>query len=114
MNSSAVVATFTSNNPSAVASDFSATINWGDGTSTSTGTVIADPAASGQFDVIGGHTYAVVGNQTMSVTVSPYSGLPATVSPTATVAPPVLESMAVTNAADGSTVRTVILLTQLC
>lgn len=96
LSSGTVVATFTSNNPSAVASNFSASINWGD-THTTTGTVIADPSVSGQFDVIGGHTYAVVGIQSMSVTVSPSGGSPATVYPTAVVAPPVLASMTVSN-----------------
>ena len=38
--SGATVATFTDANPNATAGDFTATINWGDGTST-TGTVVA-------------------------------------------------------------------------
>jgi len=50
----ATVATFTDSNTSAVAGDFTATIHWGDG-STSTGTVTADP--NGGFDVTGTHTY---------------------------------------------------------
>jgi hypothetical protein len=52
---SGVVAHFTDVNTSATASDFTATINWGDGT-TSTGTITADP--KGGFDVSGTHTYA--------------------------------------------------------
>jgi len=50
----ATVATFTDSNTSAVASDFTATIHWGDGSS-SVGTVTADP--NGGFDVTGTHTY---------------------------------------------------------
>lgn len=48
------VATFTDVNAGAVAADFTATINWGDGTS-SPGVVVADP--NGGFDVTGTHTY---------------------------------------------------------
>jgi hypothetical protein len=51
---SGLVATFTDTNTAATASSFTATINWGDGT-TSTGTVTADP--NGGFDVTGTHTY---------------------------------------------------------
>jgi hypothetical protein len=52
------VATFTSQATGAAAGDFTASINWGDGT-TSTGTVVADP--SGGFDVTGTHTYTTTG-----------------------------------------------------
>jgi hypothetical protein len=48
------VATFTTTNATATASTFTASINWGDGT-TSDGTVVAD--AGGGFDVTGSHTY---------------------------------------------------------
>jgi hypothetical protein len=51
---SGVVATFTDTNTSAAASDFTATIRWGDGT-TSTGTVSAD--SHGGLDVSVTHTY---------------------------------------------------------
>jgi hypothetical protein len=50
-----VVATFTDVIPGAARGDFTATIDWGDGT-TSTGTITADP--SGGFDVNGTHTYS--------------------------------------------------------
>ncbi len=48
------VATLTDTNPS-TAGDFTAMIDWGDGTS-SAGTVVPDPSGSG-FDVSGSHTY---------------------------------------------------------
>ncbi len=48
------VASFTDVRSNAAAGDFTATINWGDGTS-STGTVVADGSG---FDVTGTHTYA--------------------------------------------------------
>ena len=50
-----MVATFTEANSNAGAGNFTATINWGDGTS-STGTISVDP--KGGFDVSGTHTYA--------------------------------------------------------
>jgi hypothetical protein len=52
---SGVVATFTDVNSQAAVGDFTATIDWGDGT-TSAGTIVADP--KGGFDVTGTHTYA--------------------------------------------------------
>jgi hypothetical protein len=51
---SGTVATFTAADPAAATGDFTASIDWGDGT-TSDGTVVADPA--GGFDVTGTHTY---------------------------------------------------------
>src|SRR5262249_32718203 len=54
---SGTVATFTAQDTSAQPGDFTATIDWGDG-STSTGTVVADP--NGGFDVTGTHTYSLV------------------------------------------------------
>jgi hypothetical protein len=60
------VATFTLAGASATASDFSATIDWGDGLST-LATVAADPVAG--FDVTGSHAYAEEGNYTFTVVV---------------------------------------------
>ncbi len=51
------VATFTDANLNAPLSDFTATIDWGDGTPQSNGTLTFD-AASGVFTVSGAHTYA--------------------------------------------------------
>jgi hypothetical protein len=50
---SGTVATFTTNDHSPSAGNYSATVDWGDGNKTS-GSVVAD---SGHFDVVGGHTY---------------------------------------------------------
>ena len=79
---SGVVATFTDANPSGVVSDFTATIRWGDGTTTA-GTITA---ISGGSQVAGGHTYADEGNFTVQVIVKDVGGASATVSPTANVA----------------------------
>jgi hypothetical protein len=67
------VATFTDDNPSAVPSDFTATIDWGDATTTA-GTI----AGSGIFTVTGQHTYADEGSFTATVTVSDVSPGPGT------------------------------------
>ena len=61
------VATFTDANPNATASNFTATINWGDGTSTN-GTVVAQ--SGGGFAVDGTHTYADEGKYTVGVSIT--------------------------------------------
>jgi hypothetical protein len=59
------VATFTDSNTANVASDFTATIDWGDG-QTSAGTV---SGGGGSFTVSGSHTYATNGSFTITVTL---------------------------------------------
>jgi hypothetical protein len=61
-----VVATFTDNVSSDMAGEFTATINWGDGVTT-TGTVVG---SNGSFTVEGGHTYADEGSDPASVTLT--------------------------------------------
>jgi hypothetical protein len=78
-----VVATVSDPNLFANASDFSATIKWGDGV-TDTG-VVTGPTA-GVFDVTGSHTYADEGPFPISVTVTDDGGATTTSSTTATVA----------------------------
>jgi hypothetical protein len=74
---------FTDANPNATASDYTATVQWGDGktstitsTPSSAGQIVADP--SGGFDVYGSHTYtSIVGwptPATFSVTVNDAGG----------------------------------------
>ena len=65
------VATFTDADPGGIASDYTATIAWGDGT-TSAGTI------SGHFTVTGTHTYASTGTRTISVTITDAGGASAT------------------------------------
>jgi hypothetical protein len=60
------VATFTDNVGSDAAGDFTATINWGDGVTT-TGTVVG---SAGSFTVEGGHSYADEGADPASVTLT--------------------------------------------
>ncbi len=78
-----VAASFTDLVPGAVASDLTATIDWGDGRSSSGG-VAAN--RSGGFDVTGSHTYAAEGRYTVSVSIHDNHGDSATSANTAHVA----------------------------
>src|SRR5262249_26219248 len=78
-----MVASFIDANPNAMASDFTATIDWGDGTST-TGTIVAQ--TGGSFAVDGAHTYADEGKYAVSATVNEAGGRTASATSTATVA----------------------------
>jgi hypothetical protein len=61
------VATFTDTNFSNTSSDFTATIDWGDGSSPDIGTV---GGSNGTFTVTGTHTYASAGPFTIAVTLT--------------------------------------------
>jgi hypothetical protein len=61
-----IVATISDPNTSATASAYSATINWGDGT-TSTGTI---SGGSGSFTVNGTHSYAAAGTYPIAVAIT--------------------------------------------
>lgn len=78
------VATFTDPDTSAAASEYAATIDWGDG-STSAGTI---SGGNGSFTVTGDHTYAEEGSYHLSVTITDVdnTGNAQTVNPSATVA----------------------------
>lgn len=65
-------ATFTDNNSFATISDFSATINWGDGTSSS-GTITGGPGP-GPYTVSGSHTYTSTGPFTVTTTITDDGG----------------------------------------
>jgi len=69
----AKVATFTDPDTSVQAADFAAVIDWGDGT-TSAGTVQGQAGSAGGFDVIGAHTYAQAGTDTILVTITHTNG----------------------------------------
>ncbi len=51
-----IIAKFNDGNPTGYPSEFTATVNWGDGTVTA-GTIVAEPGNSSVFDVLGTHTY---------------------------------------------------------
>jgi len=73
-----VIATFTDADPYGTVSDFTASIDWGDTTS-SPGTLTADGR---HFDVTGTHTYSDPGPHTATVTINDVGGSTATVAST--------------------------------
>jgi hypothetical protein len=75
------VATFTDTNLSNTASDFTATIDWGDGT-TDTGAAVTVTGSGGNFTVSGSHIYADEGSFTAKVTLA--DDAPGTATGTAT------------------------------
>ena len=82
------VASFKDANPAARAEDFTATIQWGDGT-TSTGIVVLDQVADrvvpGRFIVLGAHAYADEGSYPVTVTIVDAGGATATAASAATI-----------------------------
>jgi uncharacterized protein (TIGR03118 family) len=62
------VAAFTDADPNARPGNFVASIDWGDGTPSSAGTIVAD--GLGQFDVNGAHTYTTAGTYPVVVTIT--------------------------------------------
>ena len=62
------VADFLALDPTRMASDFSAEIDWGDGT-ISAGTLVAMPGGAGGYEIIGTHRYAQAGAFAVVVTV---------------------------------------------
>jgi Fibronectin type III domain len=90
----ATVATFTHAKPAGAASDYTATINWGDGSSSTAGTISA--AAGGGFEVKGSHTYAAAGKYTTSVTINDVGGAKASATSSANViGPPIVSNVSV-------------------
>ncbi len=81
---SATVATFTDADPAGTASDYTATIDWGDG-STSAGTINDVP--SGGFSVTGSHTYGNGGAYKASITIKDIGGAIVTATSNVNVAP---------------------------
>ena len=69
-STSVQVATFTDPNTSAPATDFKASIDWGDGTS---GSGVVD-GGGGVFEVLGSHKYAKAGTYDITITVDDSAG----------------------------------------
>ena len=70
------------------ASGFTATIDFGDGSALTAGTISADPTANGVYQVTGSHTYASYGSFTVTTVITGPGGTPtATVTSTATIQP---------------------------
>ncbi|QEH31720.1 hypothetical protein OJF2_01850 [Aquisphaera giovannonii] len=82
----ATVATFTDADPGVSPSDFTASIDWGDGITTPITTVNTSGPQS--FIVLGTHTYLVTGNYTFTVQVTDGNNRKATTTGVATVTAP--------------------------
>jgi uncharacterized repeat protein (TIGR01451 family) len=82
---SGTVATFTDPDTAATASEYSATVDWGDGSATSAGTIAG---SSGSFSVSGAHTYAEEGTYAVTIKIvdADNTGNTATANSTANVA----------------------------
>lgn len=92
---SGALATFTDPNPGAQATEYSASVNWGDGTSTA-GTVSGP--TGGPFTVTGSHSYGDEGNYPVQVTITDTDNTAnsATVSDTANVTDAALSASGIT------------------
>jgi uncharacterized protein (TIGR03118 family) len=77
------VATFTDLNPNATTGNFTATIDWGDGSQVSGGTIREDD--SSVFHVAGSHTYIANGVYTITVTIKDVGTATASITSTATI-----------------------------
>ena len=107
-----VVATFTDANPTAPVSDFTATIDWGDGTAISNGVIVQPGGAGTVFDVLGTHAYAFPGTFATTVVVTDVGGSVVTIPGTATVADAPLTFTAFpVSAVEGQSTGTIVLAT---
>jgi hypothetical protein len=79
------VADFSDADPGGTASDYSATIDWGDGSAPTAGEISA--AAGGGFAVAASHTYAAAGSYTVSVKIADAGGSQAQSTDSVSVAP---------------------------
>jgi hypothetical protein len=113
-----LLATFTDADPNAAASDFAASVAWGDGqTSGSTAgsvTIQTDPKNVGAFDVLATKPgpYAEEGAYTLAVTVTDAGGVAASAGPVVTAADaPLALTAQAANAVEGQAVSGVLLAT---
>ena|GEM_PF-3760460 len=81
----AAIANFTDADPTAISANYSAVVNWADG-STSSATIAA--RSGGGWQIYGTHTYASSGSWLISVTVTDNGGASASGSKSATVSKP--------------------------
>ena len=68
------VATFTDGDLIENAGSYQATIEWGDGTAPTSGTITADPGTPGQYIISGSHTYQATGSNSITVTLTDLGG----------------------------------------
>ncbi|AMV37293.1 Ig-like domain-containing protein [Planctomyces sp. SH-PL62] len=86
-----VVATFQSSDPEARAADFTATIDWGPGTTTN---AVVRAADGGEFEVVGAYSYSGPGSYAIRTTVSGGTGISGASLATATIAAQPIEVVA--------------------
>jgi autotransporter-associated beta strand protein len=79
--------------------DFSATINWGDGAPTTTGQIVK--TGTGRFQVNGAHTYAEEGSYPITVVIRDSDGTTVSPTSTATLMDPALVPVVVFKACSG-------------
>src|SRR5262249_34934491 len=98
-----MVATFRDDGGPEQLSDYSASIDWGDKTTATTGFITLSGST---FTVTGAHTYATGGIFTISVTISHETASPVTVSDTASITPiisgPTITSLTPDSVQEGS------------
>jgi PKD repeat protein len=80
------VATFTDGDPNATPANYTATVSWGDGATTTDPSITADPA--GGFAVSASHAYAQAGTFSTAITVRDNGGSTGSTAGTVTVAAP--------------------------
>ena len=83
--SSTVAGSFTDGNPTSTIADFSAVIDWGDGSPTSIGTISQPGGIGTAYDVDGGHIYTKPGAYAIIIKVTDAGGSAITLTGTATV-----------------------------
>ena len=83
--SSTVAGSFTDGNPTSTIADFSAVIDWGDGSPTSIGTISQPGGVGTAYDVDGGHIYTKPGTYAIIINVTDAGGSTVTLTGTATV-----------------------------
>jgi large repetitive protein len=103
-----LVGKFTDANTSEPASDFTAVIDWGDGSATSLGTVVSTGA--GAFSVEGTHAYTKFGSYITTVNVTDVNGAAVTLTGTAAVTDlPVTGAVRSFSAIEGRNTGTIVL-----
>jgi hypothetical protein len=103
------VAVISDDNPNGTASDFSATIVWGDGSTATSGFI--QPIGN-QFYIFGGHTYVEEGSYSVSVTVNDMGSSSASAQSTASVVDPPLTAAGLTfSARPGATLANLVVAT---